>query len=142
MGTPLQQIYDRFFSKVDEDFTSKEGQVFALLDSAISKSYKTVRHSLNYTLDKPTPPKTESYSGEFDDTLDSDEIELLALWMKYGWNDKKLQRLLGKKRSIGTKDFNRLEDLKAELVVVEYALERTLLDINSLKNEFNTYVYS
>lgn len=142
MGTPLQKLYDRFFSKIDEDLTGKEGQVFNLVDSAISKSYKTVRHSLVYVLDVPTLPATESYSGDFNDDLDSDELELLSFWMKYDWNGKKQQKLISMKKSIGTKDFNKLDDLPNDLKVINLIMQQTMDDIISLKNEFNTYQYN
>lgn len=142
MGTPLQSLYDRFFSKTDEDFTDKEGQIFNLVDSAISKSYKTVKHSLIYMLDDPTPPATESYDGNFNDNLDSDELELLALWMVYEWNRKKQQKLISQKKLVGTKDFNRLDDLPSELRALNLTMQQTMDDIASLKNEFNTYQYS
>lgn len=141
MATPLQDLYDRFFSKVDEDFTGKEGQVFALVDSAIAKSYKYVVHKLDYVLDEPGELMEESYSGDFTQNLDTDEIELLSLWMVYEWNRKKQQKILSQKRRIGTKDFNRLEDLPKELGAINFTMKITLDDINSLKNEFNTYKY-
>lgn len=137
MPTDLQILYDRFFSKTDEDFTGKEGQVFVLVDSAISKSYKNTVHNLNYILINP-----EEYEGYFDEDLDKDEIELLALWMVYEWNRKKQQKLISQRRLIGTKDFNRLGNLKDELKSINETMELTLNDIKDLKNEFNTYKYS
>lgn len=137
MPTDLQILYDRFFSKTDEDFTGKEGQVFVLVDSAISKSYKNTVHNLNYTL-----INLEEYEGYFDEDLDKDEIELLALWMVYEWNRKKQQKLISQRRLIGTKDFNRLGNLKDELKSINETMELTLNDIKDLKNEFNTYKYS
>ena len=137
MPTDLQILYDRFFSKTDEYFTGKEGQVFVLVDSAISKSYKNTVHNLNYTLINP-----EEYEGYFDEDLDKDEIELLALWMVYEWNRKKQQKLISQRRLIGTKDFNRLGNLKDELKSINETMELTLNDIKDLKNEFNTYKYS
>lgn len=136
MGTPLQKVYDRFFSKTDEDFTFKEGQIFTLVDSAIAKSYKTVIHKLDYVLDD-----TESYDGNFIEDLDSDEIELLSLWMVYEWNRKKQQRLISMRKRIGTKDFNRLDDMPNELKAINATMQIILDDINSLKSEFNTYKY-
>lgn len=142
--TPFQEIYDCFFSKVDEDFTNKEGQVFNVFKSAIARSYKTIRHKLDYVLDDPIKDEEageliQTYSGHFIEKLDIDEIELLALWMVYEWNRKKQQRLVGKRRTIGTRDFNRIEDLANELKIVEFAMKQTMRDINALKNEFYTY---
>jgi hypothetical protein len=137
MSTNLQILYDAFFAKTDENFTGKEGQVFKLVDSAISKSYKTVVHDLSYILTNP-----KEYEGHFNEDLDKDEIELLALWMVYEWNRKKQQKLIAQRRMIGTKDFNRLGNLKDELKSINETMVLTLNDINSLKNEFNTYKYN
>ncbi len=137
IGTDLQVLYDRFFSKIDEDLTGKEGQVFNLISSAIAKSYKTVRHSLEYTL-----TDSEEYEGCFTDNLDDDEIELLALWMLYEWNRKRQQKLIGQKKQIGTKDFNRLENVPDKLRVINYTMAQIMNDINALKNEFYTYKYT
>lgn len=141
MTTPLQTLYDRFFSKAEGDFTDKEGQVFALVDSAISRSYKTVDSSLEYILDEPIEPNEESYDGDFVDDLKGDEIEFLALWMLYEWNRKKQQKKISQRTLIGTKDFNRLNNLKDELDAINRTMKLTLEDINLLKNEFNTYKY-
>lgn len=136
-GTDLQVLYDRFFSKIDEDLTGKEGQVFSLLSSAIAKSYKTVRHSLGHTL-----TDSDEYEGCFADNLDDDEVELLALWMLYEWNRKRQQKLIGQKNQIGTKDFNRLENAPDKLRVINYTMAQIMNDINALKNEFYTYKYT
>lgn len=140
-GTPLQALYDGFQTKVDEDLTYKESLIFALVDVAISKSYKTCIHDLTYVLDDPIPPDTESYDGYFVEDLNLDEIELLALWMLYEWNRREQQRLLKIKESIGTSDFNRLPSKKDQLISINYTMKMILEDINSLKNEFNTYKY-
>ena len=142
MGTPLQTVYDKFFSKIDGDLTGLEGQIFNIFDSAISKSYKTCRHSLVYVLDEIVPPETESYDGSFNDDLDSDEIELLALWMKYEWKERKVSYLDGEKKRIGTKDFNRLESKKDELSASMKSSEKALDEVKSFMQEFNTYKYS
>lgn len=135
-GTNLQDLYDRFFSKTDEDFSFKAAQIFALVDSAIAKSYKNVNHSLDYEL-----TDTDDFEGHFIEELDSDEIELLALWMLYEWNRKRQQKLRAQKTMIGTKDFNRLEDRPRELREVTLVMKDIMEEINALKNEFNTYKY-
>jgi len=137
VSTPFQQLYDRFFSKTDEDFTGKEGLVFALVDSAISKSYKTVRHSLEYVL-----TDSNTYDGYFIDDLDNDEIELLSLWMLYEFNRREQQRLVKLKEFIGTKDFNKLPDKLDQLRAVEISMKTIINDINDLKDSFNTYKYN
>jgi hypothetical protein len=137
MATPLQTLYDRFISKIDEDLTGKESLIFALIEPAISKSKKYVVHDLTYIL-----TDVNSYEGNFVDTLDNDEIELLALWMLYEWNRREQQRLVKLKNSIGTKDFNRLPDKADELKVVNLTMKEIKNDIDELKNEFNTYKYN
>jgi hypothetical protein len=142
MGTPLDTLYKRFQTKVDEDLTYKESLIFALVDVAISKSYKTCRHSLIYVLDEITPPATETYNGNFNENLDSDEIELLALWMSYEWNRRRKEYLKAQRDDIGTKDFNRLPDKVAKFKAISTDMKEIKAEIDELKNEFNTYKYS
>lgn len=146
MGTPLEILYKRFQTKVDEDLTGKESLIFALVDVAISKSYKTCIHSLDYVLDDPIYDEgnyqINQYEGSFNETLFNDEIELLALWMLYEWNRREQQKLVKQRQSIGTSDFNRLEGKKDQLIAVNNAMKVTKEDINELKNEFNTYKYN
>jgi len=137
VSTPLQKLYDRFFSKTDEDFTGKESLVFTLVDSAISKSYKTVRHSLEYVL-----TDSNTYDGYFIDDLDNDELELLSLWMLYESNRREQQRLVKLREAIGTKDFNKLPDKLDQLRAVEISMKTIINDINDLKDSFNTYKYN
>lgn len=137
--TRLQNVYDRFLSKIDEDTTGKESLIFEILNSAISKSYKTVVHSLKYTLEKPNG--SNQFDGYFIDNLNEDEIELLALWMLYEWDRREQQNLLKIRQDIGTSDFNRLPDKVAKLRAVNETLKTTKEDITDLKNEFNTYSY-
>ena len=146
MGTPLQTLYTRFQTKIDEDITGKEGLIFSLVDVAIAKSYKTCRHSLNYVLDDLTYDEEENitnlYEGNFNDVLDNDEIELLTLWMKYEWKERIVAKLDGQRKQIGTSDFNRLEGKKEQLQSVNSAMKITKDDIDELVDNFNTYKYS
>lgn len=136
MGTNLQVLYDRFQSKVDEDMYGKESLIFALVDSAISKSYKDVHHSLKYTLtDAPV------YEGEFNEVLDGDEIELLALWMKYEWDGREQQKLLKLRDDIGTSDFNRLPNKMEKVKTITATMKAIREEINDLKDSMNTYKY-
>ena len=141
MGTPLNVLYKRFQTKVDEDLINKESLIFSLVDVAISKSYKTCIHSLKYVLDEVVPPDIETYNGNFIEELDSDEIELLALWLLYEWNRRKQQRLLALRRDIGTTDFNRLDDKSKELREISAIMKDIRQEIEDLKNDFNTYKY-
>lgn len=145
MGTPLQTLYTRFQTKIDEDITGKEGLIFSLVDVAIAKSYKTCRHSLNYVLDDLTYDEEENitnlYEGNFDNFLDNDEIELLALWMKYEWKERIVAKLDGQRKQIGTSDFNRLEGKKDEMIAAIKSSEKALEEVKSLMQDFNTYKY-
>ena len=136
MGTPLDTIYKRFQTKVDENLVGKESLIFALVDVAISKSYKTCVHSLEYIMNDPIyddeDNQTNLYEGSFIYNLDSDEIELIVLWMLYEWDRREQQRLLKQKQSVGTSDFNRLEGKKEQLIAVSNAMKITKDDINDL----------
>ncbi len=134
-GTDLQVLYDRFQSKLEEDLFGKEGRIFNLMNSAIAKSHKYVSRSLDYQLTDEV-----NYEGYFIEELD-DEIELIALWMLYEWNRVRQQKLLGKKRDIGTRDFNKLGNLSDELKSINFTMGQIMNEINALKNDFNTYKY-
>lgn len=138
MGTPLKDVYDRFISKLDEDLTGKESLIFQYLISAKSKIYKTTKHSLVYVLDTIFP---ESYNGNFVEILDDDEIELMAMQMKYEHYYRKEAYLLAQKRELGTKDFEKLPNKKQELDGIQNSLKLLKVDIEDLKQEFNTYKY-
>lgn len=141
MGTPLQTLYTRFQTKVDEDLTGKESLIFALIDVAISKSDKVCIHGLTYVLTNPEAnPLT--YDGNFDESLNNDEIELLSLWMKYEWKNRKVSKLEAQERDIGTSDFNRLENKATLLKELRSGVKEVLDEINSLKNDMNTYQYN
>lgn len=118
MGTPLQDVYDRFFSKMDEDFTGQEGNVYNYLLSAKSRCYRNTRHSLNFTLTDPP-----NYIGDFNDDLDDDEIEYLAYEMKRARYSKQQAYFLAKQREIGTKDFNKLEDDRRSMSLITETLD-------------------
>jgi len=140
MGTPLQTLYTRFQTKLDEDLTGKESLIFALVDVAISKSDKNCTHDLTYALTDPEAEE-QTYDGSFDEILNNDEIELLALWMKYEWKNRKVSKLENQKQEIGTSDFNRLENKANLLKELRLGVKDTLDEINSLKNDMNTYQY-
>ena len=61
--------------------------------------------------------------------------------MLYEWNRKRQQKLLGQKRRIGTRDFNKLDDLSGELKSISFAMSQIMNEIDALKNEFHTYRY-
>ena len=140
--TTLQSVYDRFFSKADEDFTGKESLVYNIFISAISRSKKVVNHSLVYTLTEVGEGEEETYKGEFTDTLDDDEIEFISLRMLYEKNRRRLQYLISLQQLIGTKDFSNLPDKVKELNAIQLSQKDLQEEIDSFKNEFNTYTYS
>jgi len=144
MGTPttLQEVYDSFFAKTDEDFFGKEALVFNWLNSSISKCKKYVKNPLDYILDTPIAPAIVSYDGSFTVTLDNDEIELIALQMKYEYYDRKNAYLTALRREVGTKDFNVLPNKKQELDGMQNSMRLLKEDIKELQQQFNTYKYS
>ncbi len=131
MGTSLQDVYDRFFSKMDEDFTGKEGNVYDFLLSAKARCYRNTRHSLDFILTTP-----EDYEGNFEDTLDDDEIEYMAYEMKRARYGKQQAYFLTKKSQIGTKDFNRLEDDRKQLDYVTATLKELDIEIRDFLQNF------
>jgi len=137
MGTPLQQAYDLFFSKIDDDLFGLELQIFNWLNSAISKSKKFVINNLDYTLND-----NSDYDGNFNNYLTDDELELIAMQMKYEYYDKKNAYLTSLRREIGTKDFNSLPDKKRELDGIQNSMKLLKEDIKELKQQFNTYQYN
>lgn len=134
MGTPLQTVYDRFFSIMDEDFTGQEGNVYNYLLSAQSRCFKNVEEDLTITLSD-----TIQYDGTFADDLEFDTIEYLAHEMKRARYHKKQAYYLTKKAEIGTKDFNRLEDDKKALISVNKTIEQIDVEIRDLRQNFYYY---
>jgi hypothetical protein len=140
MGTLLSELYTRFNTKVDENLNGKQSLIFSLVDSAIAKSNKHCINKLTYTLDNPdVEDETNDYQGNFDYTLDTDEIELIALQMLYDWNRRRQQYLLGQRNMIGTSDFNRLPDKSSDLKSIAFAMKMVNDDIITAQN--NLYEY-
>jgi len=140
-GTPLQEVYTRFSSKIDEDLTGKESLIYEYLLSAKSKIYKIITHSLEFILDTPISPATVSYDGSFITILDQDEIELLALQMKYESYARYEAYLLALRLRVGTKDFNSLPNKKQELDGIQNSKRLLKIEIDDLKQQFNDYKY-
>lgn len=230
MSTQLQEVYDAFFNKSEEDYTYKTEQVYQFLKTAKGYSYKTTPHNLDYTLysdnsvliinntvstdgfiqininndtfdielffydrkvdiankiqtalseegysvniqygdetnDSTIPiltiTKTSvttitttfvdtdktgldlevkiTYDGEFTDTLDVDEIELISLFMKREEIRKLKAPLDSLKSHIGTKDFNRLDDKVKQLDIATKNLKATDEEIFKFRQEFYSY---
>lgn len=135
--TPLQTVYDLFQSKVDDDFTGKDLLIFQWFNSAIPKCKKYTSVTLDYTLNLGSQT-----DGFFNNILLDDDVELLALQMKYEYYDKKNAYLIGLQRELGTKDFNSLPDKKRELDGLQNSMKLLKEDIRELRQEMNSYNYS
>lgn len=137
MGTPLQDVYDSFLQKINENLINKEELIFNYLKSALSKSKKTCSHSLIYEL-------TNAYyfDGNFLDTLDQEEIELISLWMLYEHKRRRKEYIEAIEREIGTRDFNNLPDKVRELTELRQSMKDLKDEIKEFSQDFNTYKYS
>jgi predicted nucleic acid-binding Zn-ribbon protein len=81
------------------------------------------------------------YEGVFIDTLDQDEIELIALYMKKEYLRKLIAPIEKLKIRMGTKDFEALKSKKEEYDTLSKAMLDLNEEINEFKQEFNTYSY-
>lgn len=132
--TDLQVLYDSFVKKTNEEWDDRIGLFVSYINPAIAKIYKQFRHKYTYAFDADTE------TGYFDDNLDIDEIELIALQMAYEYvNDSKLARLSSMKQLLGTKDFDKIPNLKNEMDTVLKRLDSLKEDIETLKNDMNDY---
>ena len=132
--TDLQVLYDSFVLKVNEDFGEKVELFVAMINPAIAKIYKQLRHSYTYIYEKDTQ------TGYFNDDLDIDEIELIALQMAYDYiNDSKMSRLSSMQQMLGTKDFDKIPNLKNEMDNITKKLSTLKDEIVALKNDMNDY---
>jgi len=138
VGTPLQKIYDKFFIKVsDVDFFSKEDLVFEFFETALGYSYKTTPHDLGYTLNPD-----DTYDGTMNETLDTDEIELISLNMKKAYLEYLLKPSSRLKTVIGSKDFNRLPNKVEEYKIYSLMIEDLNEQIEEFRQEFYSYTNS
>ena len=131
-GTPLSEVYDAFFIKSGKDYSYKEDQVFQFFKTGVSKCYKTISHSLIYTVD-------ENYDGEFIEILDQDEIELIALNMLLEEKRQRKSELDYTKSYLGTKDFNRLVDKVSEYKIISQSMKDLKEDIKDFEQSFKSY---
>lgn len=132
--TDLQILYDSFVIKVDEDFSEKIDLFIAMIYPSTAKVYKQLRHKYTYSYDE------ESKTGSFDDDMDIDEIELIALQMAYDYiNDTKMSRLSNMQQMLGTKDFDKIPNIKNEMDNVVKKLNSLKDEIITLKNDMNDY---
>jgi hypothetical protein len=132
--TEFQEVYDAFFIKEAKNFMGKESQVYQFLVTAISKSRKTTPTNLDYVL-----ISEDTYSGYFLNTLNQDDIELLALNMSLESKRSRKSELDYTKQHMGTKDFNRLPDKKAEYEIIQKSIKDLQDEILSFRQEFYSY---
>jgi hypothetical protein len=141
-GTPLQEVYTIFISKVDEDLTGKESLIFNYLQSAKSKAYKYTSHSLDFILSDPISPATISYDGYFNNILNQDEIELIALYMLYEHLSRQEKYWVSLRELISTKDFNSMPDKKRILDGIQNSKKILKEEIDDFKQQFFDYKYN
>lgn len=134
MGTNLQKVFDAFFIKLPAvDFTGKEDIVLQLFKTAVGYASSTLVN-LEFTVDEVT------YEGSFNRTLSQREIELIALYMVREQHYRTYSGFVYKKQHIGTKDFDKLPDLKKQFEIAENTYHDANDSVNKFKQEFNIYV--
>jgi hypothetical protein len=138
-GTPLQEVYNSFIARVDEDLTGKEYLIFQYLKSALSKSYKNIIHSIVFILSDPI--LYDGYDGYFNDTLNQDEIELISMYMLYEHLSRQEKYWVSLRDLISTKDFNSLPDKKRNLDGIQNSKRLLMEEINDFKQQFFDYKY-
>lgn len=132
--TDLQVLYDSFVKKTNENWDERVDLFVSYIYPAIAKIYKQLRHGHTYTF------IAETEIGYFNEEMDIDEIELIALQMAYDYtSDSKLSRLTSMKQMLGTKDFDKIPNLKNEMDTVTKRLEMFEVAIHDLKNNMNDY---
>ena len=137
VGTRLQEIYDAFFIKIpSHDFSSEQSKVYQFFKAAVGRARKTVSDNLTYTLDEDQDEESPSYDGTFKDTLDQNTIELISLWMVHEYFRTIVSKFEGIKSYVGTKDFNKLPDVKNG----QYEIAKSLLD--SVSEEIKEFCQS
>lgn len=80
-----------------------------------------------------------TYDGEFINTIEQDALELIALNMLLEQKRQRMSELDGQKSYIGTKDFNRLPDKKAEHDTLSKSIKNLEEEIFVFKQEFYSY---
>lgn len=80
-----------------------------------------------------------TYEGYFEKALHQDEIELIAMFMLSESYYRALARLNRLKQYIGTKDFNRLPEKRAEYALLQSSISDLDDKIEKFRNEFYTF---
>jgi hypothetical protein len=82
---------------------------------------------------------TREYSGEFENIVGDDTIELISLYMLYEHKRFKKSKLDEIKQHIGTKDFNKLPDKFEEYKSLDQSMKDLSREIEIYRNEFYKY---
>lgn len=134
MGTNLQDVFDAFFIKLPGvDFTNQEDVVLQLLKSALTYASSTIG-TLIYTVDLNT------YTGNFDDVLTGNAIELISLYMVREYYRRPVSLFMNKKQQVGTKDFDKLPNLKDGYAIAKSMYNDADAEVDKYKHEFYSYV--
>lgn len=136
MATELQEVYDAFFIKIpSHDFVDEVDQVYRFFKTAIGRASNSVNENLSYIITDES-----SYDGNFIGTLTQNTIELIALYMVKEYYRRCVSKFEAIKQHIGTKDFNKLPNIKEEYEITKSLLKYADEELNSFRQEF--YLYS
>lgn len=127
MGTSLQAVYDAFLGRItaddwtmEEEFAIVERDWRNFLDIAIFR-FKYPRVELSYSKEETDDPCSSPYF--FDNELNQDEIQLLALYMKHEWVKRCIATWDNIRQLYNDKDFSQANFLdklnKLEAAVAE-----------------------
>lgn len=134
MGTNIQSVIDAFCIKLPSvDFSSQEDVLFQIFKSAIGYTSSTLG-TLTYTVDETI------YEGTFIDTLTQSDIELISLGMVREYYRRPLSAFMFKKQHIGTKDFDKLPNLKDGYAIAKDVYATADAEFEKYKHEFYSYV--
>jgi len=82
---------------------------------------------------------SKTFNGAFSSVLGQDSIELLALYMKREYYRKIVAKYEKIKKSMGTKDFDKLNDMANDLKAAQSSFESMSDEISSFRQEFYSY---
>lgn len=134
MATQLQEVYDAFFVKIpSHSFASEKSLVFQFLKTSVGLTSNTVKDNLTYTYDGT------SYAGSFTGTLTQNTIELIALYMVREYYRRRVSKFEAIKQDIGTKDFNKLPNLKEPYEIAKSLFKDADSEIEDFRQEFYSY---
>jgi len=108
LGTDLQEVYTSFFSKTVFDYSLLQDLVYIFLKSALTRAKKNTNHSLEMTF-----TNEEAFEGYFVEVLDEEEVEYIALWMRWYEASRATQQVVKMANSVGSNVFYRNETNKS-----------------------------